>query len=981
MMSDPIHPEGVSRGRRLLLGLVSGACRRPRLVLGVALILAAASVYAACTVLKYQTERSDLISPRKDYQQRWRKYLAEFGDDNDIVVVVQGSDRPAMERALESLAGKLQQQPRLFDRLFYKVDLRALHNRALLFLPTDQIEHIQADVRSMQPLLEYAPLSWRSLSLRSLLCKAKDCAGATAQSGKPLTEADTQFLTQLLSISRAASATLDEPAKYSNPWSSLISKQPEQKDLLAEPQYFFSGDGSLAFLLVRPIKKAGSFTAVRDSVEAARTVLDDTRSDFPELEFGLTGLPVLENDEMVAAQRDTRLASLLAIAGVTVLFFIVYRSLRYPFRMQDRATSVRKRGPIRSLGFAMRTLTVWLRYPLLTVGTLLVGTAWALGWTTLTVGHMNILSATFAVMLIGMGDYGVLWVMRYEQERRQGATVEGALRQTAICVGGGTLTAALTTAVAFYAAMLADFRGVAELGWIAGSGVLLCALSCFTVLPAVLKLMDRRETVGTRQSAVGSEEGVCRLRTADCLPHSVWLPSLGRRAGWVVAGCLAVTLGLGYCATRLGYDHNLLHLQAHDLDSVKWQMTLIKHTAGASWHAESYTDTPGEVLALKARYEQLPTVSRVVEIASLVPADQNRKVALLGDIQRRLHQLPELGARIAHDRPVSAALRSLLAAVIEHIGAIEESGHPQKTLLTDLRRSLRTLHDRIPEQRTASVEERLRSFEEALAGDLAADLHRLRDVSTPAPITLDELPPALRERYIGKNGKWLLQVFGKEREDESLWDFGPLERFTQQVRTVDAEATGKPFGTVEGLRSMKEGFQWAGLYAFAAIVVVLLLDFRRPRRALIALAPLALGLTMAVGILGLFGVPLNPANMIALPLILGVGVDNGVHVLHDYLAPKSEGCRALSRAIGRGVLVKALTTMIGFGTLMISRQPGLAGLGLCLTLGVACCMVSSLIFLPAVLRLLSGRKPETRNQKPRDGSTTRQPMTLHRQAA
>jgi hopanoid biosynthesis associated RND transporter like protein HpnN len=956
----------VSRGRRLLLALVGAACRRPLLVLTVALSLAAASVYAACTVLEYKTERSDLISPRKDYQQRWHKYLAEFGEDNDIVVVVQGSDRSAMQRALEALAGKLQQQPQLFDRLFYKVDLRSLHNRALLYLPTAQIEHIQADVRSMEPLLEYAPLSWRSLSLRRLLCEAKECTAAV-ESGKPLTEADVQFLTQLLSIARSASATLDDPAKYSNPWSSLISKQPEQKDLMAEPQYFFSGDGSLAFLLVRPVKKAGSFTAVRDSVEAARAVLDDTRLAFPELEFGLTGLPVLENDEMVAAQRDTRLASWLAIAGVTLLFFIVYRSLRYPFRSFCR-DATGERSAIASRLNCLLSLGSCLRYPLLTVGTLLIGTAWALGWTTLTVGHMNILSATFAVMLIGMGDYGVLWVMRYEQERRQGASVEEALGQTAICVGGGTLTAALTTALAFYAAMLADFQGVAELGWIAGSGVLLCALACFTVLPACLKLLDRRELVsGGVVSGEWSRLPAASYHSPLTTHHSppqVWLPRLGRRAAWVVGGCLAVTLGLGYFASRIGYDHNLLHLQARDLDSVKWQTTLIKHTAGASWHAESYTDTPAEALALKARYEQLPTVSRVVEIASLVPADQDRKVQLLGDIQRRLHQLPEPGARIPHDRPDGTALRYLLAAVSERLGKVASASPSHQALLTDLCHSLRGLHERLPETRSSRVEERLRGFEEQMAGDLAADLRRLRDVSTPARIALDELPLALRERYIGTSGKWLLQVFGKEREDESLWDFGPLERFTQQVRTIDSEATGKPFGTVEGLRSMKEGFQRAGLYAFIAIVVVLLLDFRSPRQTLIALAPLAMGITLAVGILGLLGVPFNPANMIALPLILGVGVDNGVHVLHDYLAPKAEGRGALSRAIGRGVLVKALTTIIGFGTLMISRQPGLAGLGLCLTLGVACCMVSSLIFLPALLRLLNRKRPEPRRTVP-----------------
>ncbi len=164
---------------------------------------------------------------------------------------------------------------------------------------------------------------------------------------------------------------------------------------------------------------------------------------------------------------------------------------------------------------------------------------------------------------------------------------------------------------------------------------------------------------------------------------------------------------------------------------------------------------------------------------------------------------------------------------------------------------------------------------------------------------------------------------------------------------------------MEGLKSLKSGFQWAGLYALGVIVLVLLADFRSARHALLALAPLAMGMILSLGVLGLCGLPLNPANMIALPLILGVGIDNGVHVLHDYLLRRREGQATISRAIGRGVLVKALTTMIGFGTLMVSSHRGLFGLGFILTLGVGCCMLTALVFLPAVLRLLAATEKVT----------------------
>src|SRR5260370_24015622 len=142
-------------------------------------------------------------------------------------------------------------------------------------------------------------------------------------------------------------------------------------------------------------------------------------------------------------------------------------------------------------------------------------------------------------------------------------------------------------------------------------------------------------------------------------------------------------------------------------------------------------------------------------------------------------------------------------------------------------------------------------------------------------------------------------------------------------------------------------------------MAVLFADFRTLRHTLIALTPLVLGVILSLGLMGLFGVPLNPANMIAFPLLLGVGVDNGVHVLHDYLLRRAEGQSTISYPIGRGVLVKALTTMIGFGTLMISSERGLASLGFILTLGVGCCMLGALVFLPAVLgRLGMPRREE-----------------------
>jgi hopanoid biosynthesis associated RND transporter like protein HpnN len=923
MKAEQAQSQPASAVGRSLSGLVESVYRCPRLVLTVSLIVCAVSVYAACTRLEYRTQRTDLVSPNKDYQQRWRQYLAEFGDDDDIVVVVKGVNGDRMRQALDALALQVQQQPERFDRLFYKVDLRSLHDRALLFLSTEEIGQVQANLKSMSPLLEVGPVGWGFFTLHRLVHEARDRAGKIAPD-RPLSIADDQFLTQLLAISRSATQFLGKAAEYQNPWHSLLAQPSEQRDLLAEPQYFFSGDGSLAFLLARPVKEEGSFTAAQNSVQAMRGIMASVATSFPELELGLTGLPVLEDDEMTASQKDTNFASWLALLGVAVLYLVVFRGLRYP---------------------------------LLTVGTLLIGTAWAMGWLTLTVGHLNILSATFVVMLIGMGDYGVLWVTRYEQNRAAGADVRTALRQTAAGGGPSILTAATATAFAFYAAMLADFQAVAELGWIAGSGVLLCALACFTVLPALLTLLDRRSHESLARPAAGLRPGIDTLpypRLAGSpLLHGAagWLPALANRPRWVLGAGVVLTVMLGACASGVCYDHNLLHLQAQGLDSVKWEMTLIDHTAGASWHALSYTATREDALALKARYEQLPGVSRVVEIASLVPLEQERKLEQLRDMQHRLRWLPARGTVIPHALPDVHQLKTELDCLAGSLQPLADSS--QQPVLIDLRRSLVALREKLGEVPTGPCAERLRGFEQRMTGDLAEDLHRLRDVSNPAAITLADLPAGLRTRYVGETGKWLLRVFAKD----CLWDHEPLQQFVDRIRTVDPDATGKPFATLEGLRSLKDGFQSAGLYALAAIVLVFFADFRNFRHTLLAFAPLAMGVAISLGIMGLCGLTLNPATIIAFPLILGVGAVYGVHVVHDFLACRTAGHYTLSYLIGRAILVMALANMMSFGTLAISRHRGLAGLGLILALGVGCCMLTALVFLPAVLRLLS-RRPE-----------------------
>lgn len=906
--SHSAEEDGILAGPIVALARVCAA--RPRVTLALVALVTTASLAYAGLRLQCLTHRNDLISKSKAYYQRWAAYQKEFGDDDDLVVAVEGESRGAMNAALDAVAQRVAARPDRFDRLHYEIDLRPLRDRALLFLPTESLRDVQERVRPMALLLEppviglIDPLAgWKRLTLPEMAEKA------ALVNGPFNLDATTRFasdplLAQLAVVARRAREFAVDGQAYVSPWRDLAPDGP-QKDLMAEPWRFFSPDGTLAFLLVRPTRdESDGFVFAQKSIDALRTILAEVGRVHASVRLGLTGMPVLENDEMVSTQSDSMRASWLALAGVALLYLVVYRSIRYP---------------------------------LMTVVALLVGTAWALGWLTLTVGHLNILSSAFAVMLIGMGDYGVLWVTRFRQERAAGLDPDAATAACAASVGPSVLTAALATAVAFFATMLADLKAVAELGFIAGSGVLLCALSCFIVMPALLALFDRHEV---DRVAIPLEEAAENRR------H--WLPRLMRRPGLVLAVGVVVTAACGWFARNVPYDHNLLNLQSPHLDSVKWERKVLERNPEGNLYALSATNTPEEAVALKERYERLPGVSRVVEAASLVPRDQPAKLEILRDLQTRLRRLPERGTAIPHDAPDPATLTRTLG----NLHAVLEPASRSNAFLASLVADLDAWRTALAGPDAAAVCMRLREFHVRMGRDLMNDLHRLREVSRPAPIAVADLPPSFRERYVSRSGKWLVAVFSKQ----CLWEYPALEQFTREVQSVDAEATGRPFTILEGLRAMRSGFLWAGVYAFIAMTFVLLLDFGTVKHATLALVPLGLGMIAALGCLACLGFSLNPANLIAFPLILGVGADNGVHVLHDFRSRVRGTPYHLSHCTGRGIMVAALTTILGFGTLIVSQHRGLASLGLALTLGVSACMFASLIFLPALLGLYAERQ-------------------------
>lgn len=860
----------------------------PVATLALAVALALFALALSGSRLGFRTSRLDLLNSESGYNRLWIDYIDEFGDEDDVVVVVEGANRELVVPVLEEISTALGRQDRLFHAVLHEVDLSKIRSKGLHYLQPDELQGIRQFLEKVSPVIHGG---WARLNLGNMIgrmcARLEGGAGDEAGASRAATQAE------LARLSESLLAALGERGRYQSPWPEMPGSVATISELSSE--YLLTSEGRLGFVLLRLAEDdQDSFAQGSKAIDTLRRLIAQAEARHPETKIGLTGLPVMENDEMRVSQVSMMEASLLSLFGVACLFVA---------------------------GFG------GLRHPLMTVGALLLGMAWSFGYITLAVGHLNILSISFGVILIGLGiDFGVHYLARYLQLRRTAGCPNEALVQTAQAVGPGIVTGGVTTAIAFFMAGLTEFTGVAELGVIAGGGILLCLVGALTVLPAMILLSDAKRPKGIVPAP---------------LDIYGWLDPLFRRPRVLLAATLSGTLLVSLGISRLWYDHNLLNLQPEGMESVELERKLLHESDQSVWFALSIAESRQDLLERKARFLELPSVQRVEEIASLFPSDHQQKLPIIRQIYQSLAELPERPPRIPVDPP--ADLGMVLAQSQVLMAGSPRAGRAQWQL-EQVRQALRQMP-------VAECYSRLSDYQQRMAGDLLSRLHTLRAMANPEPPELSDLPESLVTRFVGHDGRFLLKIYSKG----NIWDMDAMERFVCDVRSVDPRATGNPLQTYEASRQMKRSYEQAAWYALAAVLLVLYFDFRSLRYTLLAMAPLGLGMLQLLGLLGLLNIPLNPANMIVLPLILGIGVDDGVHVVHDFRLQK--GRYRMSPSTASAVLITSLTTMVGFGSLMIASHRGLQSLGRVLTIGVSCCLFTSLVMLPALLAWLTRNRP------------------------
>ena len=915
-MGDLRLIENIRENRFILGRLARVSADYPRCIIGVSILLAVLSVYYTVTHLDFKTSRNSLISLKEPAVNRYKQISENFGRLTNALVVVEGLDLNRMKEFIKKLAATLEKEPAYFQNLIYRIDTSTLDGKKLLYLSYPELEDLKRKLIDYGELIEELSFSPeiriilgyvnQKISEATVSHLISNLIGSDTEKTEAGSSPDTQkepvdlsFLRSLLEEMRWALGT---EYRFHSPWNTFFNAGSE----FSEDGFLASKDGRFVYMILDLKRNKRGFTNKWIPLERLRDHIRGLAKQYPDLKAGVTGEVALATDEMKQALSDTLWATGVALIGIGLLFIIVFRQ---SFN------------------------------PLLVIFSLVLSICWAFGWLTLTVGHLTILSVAFTPILLGLGvDFGIHILARYLEEKNNGLDFSQMVQHVFQHTGKAVSAGALTTALAFFAVMLADFRGIQELGFIAGSGVLLTLIGTFTVLPALLSLKR------TRKQSQG--KGNLHLNRPLIILERIY-----SRPKSVVIGALIITTLSAVFMSRVFFDYNLLNLQAKGTESVVWEKKILNHSQRSSWFAVTTADSLENVRRKEKIFKSLPGVRKVRSIEDLIPENQEIKIPAVRGLEPLV-----IGYDFILEDPKSVDVPEI-AEVVDKIKfklrtevKWDPKKKPDEAEIRLTREALVGFADSLKQTGEKTALTRLTRFQEKLFKDFSNKFKLLKDNVRPSgPVVENDIPANILRRFKGKDGQYLLRIYSKE----NIWDKEPMEAFVSQLRSVEPDITGSPIVGYLSIHQMKKGYLQGGFYAMAAIVIVLLVLFRRLKETCLALIPLVFAVIWTLGWMGGFGISFNLANVIALPLLLGIVVDDGIHVVHRFRERPHAVDGLITNSTAQAISLTSWTTMVGFGSLLISRHLGIFSLGLVITVAVGTAWILSLILLPVVLNFIS----------------------------
>lgn len=660
-----------------------------------------------------------------------------------------------------------------------------------------------------------------------------------------------------------------------------------------------TGDDRRRFVVLRPHRDHALVSSGEQSIRAVRRAVEELGLESrPGTDVRLTGRIAMRYEELRSASRGALLAGVLALLLVAIVLHFGLGAWRLIFA-------------------ALATLAVGL-----------AGTA---AWAAVVVGYLNLLSVAFAVLYIGLGvDYAVHLALRYRELRGAGRPHADSLEEAVRDVGPSLLLSAVTTALVFFSFTLTDFVGLSELGVISGGGMFVSLAVTLTVFPALVDLLPL-----PRRAATGRDEVT---RALDSVAAGAERHGRKLLWGFLLLGGAGLAL-----APAARFDPNPLRLRDPDTESVSTYVQLLRSEGASPLTLALLRPSAREAREAADRAEQLESVRSARTLDDFVPARQGEKLPILARIRSVLGPAPA-----DTSRPAATSTAEAMAAVDRVGTALSEFG-PHATDAE--RRALRFTSLRIRQWSWLvslwEGEDRglfVRRLERNLLGPLPGAVADLRTGLARDTVTRSDLPAELVRRWVSEGGQHRVEVVPRG----SLAEPEALERFVNDVRARFPDATGAPVVQHRAGEVAVRAFRTALLIALLGTLLVLLAALRSLRRAAQVALPLVVAALMTVGASVALGIPFNFANLIAIPLLLGVGVDNGIHMVHRHrITPGSTSLLRTSTA--RAVLVSFLTTILSFGNLAFSPHRGMASMGRLLAIGMAAVLATTLLLLPILL--------------------------------
>ncbi len=853
--------------------------------------LATLAIWYTAGHLQFDSNRNHLVNNNTADRQLYLRYIRDFEAQDELIAVVESEDTEKNRQFVERLGRRLEAETNLFRSVFYKGDLRVMGPKALLFVPKEELQEMVKRLQEARPVLQrFSSVS----NLTSILRIALDGIRSGASADEQETQSFLDALPAFTRIIRLATDALKRPGLPPSPGvGALFDSGPQAEQKL----YLTAATNRIYLVTARPISPNKN----AEAVHRFRELVEKTKAEVPGVNVGITGEPVLEIDEMEQARKDMSHATVLALVLCAFLFITAYREIKRPLKA---------------------------------IAALLIGLSYTLGFTTIVIGHLNILTLTFLPILIGLAiDFGIHLITRYEEELRHRFGLHHALTVTLSRTGKGVLTGALTTAGAFLAMGLTDFRGIREMGVICGAGLLLTLIPMMTFLPASLRIAGLRSERRTLPHT-----SLHRARI-----EQLWL----NHPGWILLGAAALTLFSFIQLPKVYFDYNLLHLQSRGLPAVVFEHKLMQADDRSVLFCAVIVDSLEKAVQLEKELRNLPTVAKVESMARYLAEDQSDKGPLIRQITQTVSKipLPKLDPEPVNVSELHATVRSLDAYLgLATTFAAQEASSNVVAQLRALQQAVRGLRTGLIQADHATAVRKLTAFQHALFQDLRQTLLALRSQKAARRITPEDIPRPFRYRFISRKGnEYLIMVTSKL----NLWEKENQERFLQDLHSVADKVTGTPVQLYLYTTQLKSSYQQAAVYAAIAITFLVWFHFRSLVCVFLSLLPVGLGMIWMAGWMGWTGLPFNPANIMTLPLVIGVGVTNGIHILHR-CREETAPC-IFSRSTGKAVLVSGLTTILGFGSLMIAKHRGIASLGQLMSVGTATCMICGLVVLPSLL--------------------------------